>query len=80
MISAAQSVFINQLSSRVRSRSQSLDAAQVIAVGATDLREFFSESELEDILDSYLIGVRDTWVLAVTCACVAFASAFLAKL
>jgi MFS transporter, DHA2 family, glioxin efflux transporter len=78
-ISAAQSIFINSLVQDIVSSNQSINPTLVVSVGATNLRDAFSEDELAYVLRAYLVGLRDTWILGVVCAGAALLSVFLAK-
>ncbi|KAI0379576.1 major facilitator superfamily domain-containing protein [Hypomontagnella monticulosa] len=79
LISAAQAIFINRLVQSAANSSQSIDPVYLISVGASDLRSAFAGAELADVLQAYLLGLRDTWILGTVCAGVAFLSCFLAK-
>ncbi|KAE8143181.1 major facilitator superfamily domain-containing protein [Aspergillus pseudotamarii] len=78
-VSVAQSVFTNRLITKLLSLSSTYNPNQIISVGADDLRSHFSGTQLRDILDAYLTGLRAAWILGLACAGVAFLSSFGAK-
>ncbi|CAG8952970.1 hypothetical protein HYFRA_00003160 [Hymenoscyphus fraxineus] len=75
-ISAAQSIFQNQLINRLTSFPATYNVAQIIAVGADDLRAHFDGAQLGDVLDAYLVGLKASWLLGVACAGAAFLTTF----
>ncbi|KAK0618492.1 major facilitator superfamily domain-containing protein [Bombardia bombarda] len=78
-ISAAQSIFANRLVASLEGNSSGLDPAQVVAVGAENLRASFAGDQLADVMDAYVVGLRDAWILGTVCAGMSFLSAFIAR-
>ncbi|KAE8378310.1 major facilitator superfamily domain-containing protein [Aspergillus bertholletiae] len=78
-VSVAQSVFTNRLIAKLLSLSTAYNTSEIISVGADDLRSHFSGVQLRDILDSYIVGLRATWIMGLVCAGVAFLSSFGSK-
>lgn len=78
-ISVAQSIFSNQLIAHLLSLPSTYDVGQIIAIGADDLRAHFAGSQLRDVLDAYMAGLRAAWVLGIVCAAAAFLSSFGSK-
>ncbi|KAJ5139220.1 cytochrome P450 oxidoreductase [Penicillium bovifimosum] len=79
-LSVAQSVFTNRLIAKLLSFSSTYNASEVISEGADDLRSHFSGTQLRDIQDAYMSGLRATWVLGIACAGAAFLSSFGSKM
>jgi hypothetical protein len=75
-VSVAQSIFTNRLIAKLLSLSSTYNASEIISVGANDLHSHFSGSQLRDILDAYMVGLRATWILGIACAGAAFLSSF----
>ncbi|GAM40549.1 hypothetical protein TCE0_039f12982 [Talaromyces pinophilus] len=59
--------------SSVISSLKGVDAAAVIAAGASQLRKLFSGQELQEVLSSYLDGCRVSHALSLTCGGIATA-------
>ncbi|KAI7969806.1 hypothetical protein EIK77_006754 [Talaromyces pinophilus] len=59
--------------SSVVSSLKGVDAAAVIAAGASQLRKLFSGQELQEVLSSYLDGCRVSHALSLTCGGIATA-------
>ncbi|KAJ8113163.1 hypothetical protein ONZ43_g5218 [Nemania bipapillata] len=76
-ISAAQSIFANRLIVSLAGNTSGVIPKEVVAVGADQLRAVFSGAQLKDVLDAYIIGLRDAWILGVVTAGLAFLSSFL---
>lgn len=52
MVSAAQSAFSNELVKLLLVKAPTVDPAQVVAIGATKLRKFYSGAALQGVVDS----------------------------
>ena len=50
---------------------QSVNPAQVIVTGATELRSTFTAAQLPGILRSYMAGLKDAYILAIATSGVA---------
>ena len=75
-ISAGQSGFANKLLHTLPKSAPGVDAAKVIATGATDLRKVFDAAQIPGILDAYMEGLRVPYAIAIACACLTFVIAF----
>jgi MFS family permease len=75
-ISAAQSGFTNKMLKELPLRAPGVNAALVIATGATDLRKVFTADQIPGILDAYMQGLRVPFIIAIACACVTALLAF----
>ncbi|RJE20953.1 hypothetical protein PHISCL_06717 [Aspergillus sclerotialis] len=78
-VSVAQSIFTNSLIVNLLSSSPNYHASDIISVGADDLRAHFFGTQLRDILDAYMAGLRATWILGIACAGAALLSSFGSK-
>jgi hypothetical protein len=63
-IATAQIIFTNRLIESLPNHAPGIDAARVLAVGATGLRVAFPSSQLPGILRSYMIGLKDAWLMS----------------
>jgi hypothetical protein len=72
-VSAAQSVFVNQMLLHLPATSIDVDPVAVVATGAGQLRNVFSPGQLPFILGAYLEGIRAVFLLS----CGLVGSAFL---
>ncbi|KZP00729.1 MFS general substrate transporter [Calocera viscosa TUFC12733] len=63
-VSAAQSIFTNVLINRLAITAPSVDPAQVIATGASDLHQVFSADVLPGVLRAYMDGLKAAYALA----------------
>lgn len=68
MVSAGQAAFTNKLISGIESSAPSLEPAQVVAMGATDLRRAFSGVELSAVLAAYTDGIQTALILSIALA------------
>ena len=76
-VSAAQSIFTNRLIAALPSHAPGASPAQVIAVGATNLRTVFKEKlVLMGILESYMKGLKASWAMGIGLAGVAVLLSF----
>lgn len=67
-VSIAQSLFTNKLLQEVPLRTSGLNVGQVVATGATAIRSTFPAEQVEGIVESYMLGLKDSYILAVACA------------
>lgn len=74
IVAAGQSIFQNKLVDTLSgpNHCSGCDPVLVIAAGAQNLRENFSDAQLEGILAAYMKGIRPAFALAVAAAGVAF--------
>ena len=70
-VSVAQSLFANKLLEAVPKFAPGVSPAQVVATGATELRSTFSPEQLVGIVQSYMAGLKDAYILSIACGGVA---------
>lgn len=71
-ISIAQNIFSNTLIQEIPKLTTGLDAATIIAAGATHIREVTPKSQLPGVLLAYDLAVTRAFILSIACASVAF--------
>lgn len=64
-VSAAQSMFANELIKSLARRLPSMNPAQVLVVGATEIRAAFSIEELPIILAAYMDGLQIAFIFPI---------------
>lgn len=79
-VSLAQSIFTNVLLKKLPEFAPSIDPASVIAIGASKLREAFSEEDLPGILRAYMAGLKAAWAAATALGGLTFLCAFVPKI
>ncbi|KAE9380903.1 MFS general substrate transporter [Stipitochalara longipes BDJ] len=67
-ISAAQSAFANTLIRSLAVHSPSVEPMLVVLTGATELRKVFTADEMPGILDAYMEGLKNAFVIGVAMA------------
>ncbi|KAK4496742.1 hypothetical protein PRZ48_012725 [Zasmidium cellare] len=70
-ISTAQSIFVNGLVKAVNDNVPDVVPQYVVVVGAAELRETFTPDQLAGILRSYMRGLKDAYLFAISLAGVA---------
>lgn len=65
IVSAAQSVFQNQLVRTLLRTDPNIDAALVLATGATDIRASFNAKDLVSINIAYMAGLRRAFAIGI---------------
>lgn len=65
LVSAAESIFVNSLISQLLQHAPGIDPLQVVAVGATGLRQAFDESQLPAITAAYMGALKVTYSIAI---------------
>ncbi|TVY14964.1 MFS gliotoxin efflux transporter gliA [Lachnellula arida] len=68
VVSAAQSLFQNELLNTLAVQSPSVNPAAVFSTGATEIQKTFSKSELPGINSSYMKGLHMAFALAIPMA------------
>lgn len=63
-VTAAQSIFANRLLQTLASKSPNIDAAKVLATGASDIHRVFSGGDLAAVLDAYMVGIKDVFAFS----------------
>lgn len=72
LISVATTIFDNSLESEIMSKAPGVDAAAVIAAGATAFRDVVSKEELPNVLRAYANSFDQTFYLVIGLSCVTF--------
>lgn len=78
-ISVAQNIFTNRLIRYWADINVSSNVQEILSVGADDLRAHFSNYELIEVLNAYMVGLRAAWILGIACAGAAFVASFGSK-
>jgi hypothetical protein len=78
-VSALQTLLNNRLVAALARYAPHIRPAQVFSVGTTDVREVFHGADLEAVLRSYMVGLKDSWALATALAGVTFLLAFVVE-
>ena len=77
-VSSGESIFSNVLISSLHKTLPAIDPLQVIAAGATGLRDIFPPEVLSGIMASYMDGLSATFLLSAILACCASLVSFFA--
>ncbi|RYP42279.1 hypothetical protein DL767_000443 [Monosporascus sp. MG133] len=64
-VAAAQSAFVNQMLARLPTSAPGIDAARLIATGASELRTVFTPEQLPGILDAYMRGLKAAFAVSI---------------
>ncbi|USW51350.1 Putative major facilitator superfamily, MFS transporter superfamily [Septoria linicola] len=67
-ISASQSVFANGLIGAVKENVPGLPPQLVLAAGATNIRRYFAENQVEGIVRSYMTGLKNAFAFSIALA------------
>ncbi|KAK4953680.1 hypothetical protein LTR10_008283 [Elasticomyces elasticus] len=67
-IGVAQAIFSNRLVQGLTASLGADDTMQVIAAGATGLRDLFAGDELRAAIESYMVGLRDAYAVSIALA------------
>ncbi|KAK6082380.1 major facilitator superfamily transporter [Seiridium cupressi] len=78
-VSAAQAVLSNRLIAVLKELAPNLNPADVLAVGATELRNVFHGADLDHVLQSYMIGLKDAWAMSIGLGGMTFLASFLGE-
>jgi hypothetical protein len=65
LVSAAQAAFVNTLISQLLVNAPGINPADVLEVGATGLRDAFTEAQLPGIIVSYMAAVRVAYAISI---------------
>ncbi|KAJ7362409.1 putative MFS transporter [Mycena albidolilacea] len=63
-VTAAQSIFANRLLQTLASTAPNIDAARVLATGASEIQRVFSGEELAAVLNAYMVGIKDVFAFS----------------
>lgn len=78
-VSAGQSVFTNYIITTLVTNAPSVSASEVIATGATEIRNAFSADQIPGVLNSYLSGLHAAFALTIVAAGLATISGFFSE-
>lgn len=67
-VSAAQSIFDNELVKKLVTLANGVDPAAVFQAGPTGIREKFSKDQVPGILLSYMKGLKASWAMGIALA------------
>lgn len=62
-LSAAQSAFNNQLIHTLRRTLPDIDARSVLGIGATQIRQVFTATQVPLVIDAYVVGLKSVWAI-----------------
>jgi hypothetical protein len=63
-VAAAQSAFVNKMSSTLATTAPGIDPMQVIATGATEIRHAFPADVVPGIIRAYMEGVKAAFAIS----------------
>ena len=63
-VTAAQSIFANRLLQTLASIAPSVDAATVLATGASDIQTVFTGDDLAVVREAYMVGIKDVFAFS----------------
>jgi ABC-type proline/glycine betaine transport system permease subunit len=64
-VSAAQSAFNNQLIKTLAVNLPEINPAMALGVGATQIRQEFSPSQLPAVIDAYMVGLKAVFAITI---------------
>jgi MFS transporter, DHA2 family, glioxin efflux transporter len=67
-VSAGENIFVNRLVAQVLVSAPEVDPTLVVAVGATGLRQAFTEAELPGIVLSYRTALKSAYAFTIALA------------
>lgn len=79
-VSMGQSAFSNRILSNLASNAPGIDAARVLATGASELRSAFPPDQVGLILESYMDGLRVTFALSAALTGCSFLASWVAPI
>jgi MFS transporter, DHA2 family, glioxin efflux transporter len=65
LVSAGESIFVNKLVAGILLNAPGVDPTVVVAVGATGLRQAFTESQLPGIILSYMTALKSVYAFTI---------------
>ncbi|KAJ7871737.1 putative MFS transporter [Mycena leptocephala] len=64
-VTAAQSIFANRLLRTLANTAPNIDAAKVLATGASEIQRVFRGDELAAVVNAYMVGIKDIFAFSV---------------
>lgn len=71
-VSGAQAAFINVLLNKAQTSAPGISPKQIIATGATSLRQVFHGTQLVGIIKAYMSGLQVTFIIVLSAVLLAF--------
>lgn len=75
-VSASQALLNNRFITALERAAPELSPIEVLAVGATNIRNVYHGAQLEQILDAFMTGIKDSWAMSIGLAGITFLVAF----
>jgi len=75
-VAASQALLGNRLVAVLGEIAPHLDPLEVLAVGATEIRHVFHGADLDSVLKAYMVGLKDSWLMATVVGAITFLLAF----
>ena len=75
-VSAGESILSNRLLQALVTNVPELDPAEVLNIGASELRTHFSSTILPEIIKSYMVGLKGAFSLGIAVAVAAVVTSF----
>ena len=63
-VTAAQSLFANRMLQTLAITSPNIDAAKVLATGASEIQHIFHGGDLTAVLNAYMVGIKDVFAFS----------------
>ncbi|KAJ5861935.1 Major facilitator superfamily domain general substrate transporter [Penicillium soppii] len=67
-VAIAQSLFANRMLQTVLSSAGHLDPARVLSAGASELQDVFTGDNLKQVINAYMVGIKDVFTFSLACA------------
>ncbi|KAM0664321.1 hypothetical protein ACQRIU_006904 [Beauveria bassiana] len=79
-VSGAQAVFANRLVQTLGGHAIGVAPDKVLSIGVSELRREFSGETLARVLESYMVGIKDTFLFGTVVAACAFLASWIAPI
>lgn len=63
-VTAAQSLFANRMLSTLAKTAPDIDAAKVLATGASEIQRVFTGADRAAVLNAYMVGMKDVFAFS----------------
>lgn len=67
----AQAIFANRLLQTIVTTAPNLDAATVLGMGASEIRNGLNGADLSHVIDAYMVGIKDVFACSLAGAALA---------
>lgn len=78
-VAASQALLTTRMVATLATLAPGLAPSTVLGVGATEIRSVFSGSDLSNVVQAYMAGIKDSWAMSIGLAGVTFLVAFTGK-